>query len=84
MVDAVFDRYLRLDIADFRVGQHVLVTGPDQLQRAPGVLTEIRRGAPYPGVVTLDDGSTVLVLPWEMQTVPVSRDLADIEVWLDE
>lgn len=78
------NKYLQLDIANFRVGQHVLVTGPDQLHRTRGVLTEIRRGTPFPGVVTLSHGGTVLVLPWEIQTVPASSRLADVETWLDE
>ena len=83
MSDTLDRSKLSIDIADFRVGQHVVVdTGDGEPRR--GVLTDIRMDTPYPGVVTLVDRETVLALPWELMTVPASRSIEDIEAWLDD
>lgn len=72
-----------IDITDFTVGAHVLVQ-VDGMPDRVGVLTEVRPNAPFPGVVTLVDGTVQRALPQELSTIPASRSIEDIERWLAE
>lgn len=71
-----------VDIADFRVGQHVLFCNGNV--RCQGILIEITPEHTFPALVAFNDGSTVRANPWELTSCPASRSIDDVERWLNE